>query len=295
MSEHTPVAEFEIDETLVRNLLNDQHPDLSELDIRPLGNGWDNSMFRLGGALTIRLPRRATSAQLILNEQRCAGPLADRLPLSTPTPVRIGRPALGYPWSWSVLPWIPDEAADLAPPYPDEAKPFAPFLHALHQPAPEDAPINEFRGVPLSCRAADIEERLARLRDRTDRITPSIDALWSDALSVPETTESIWIHGDLHSRNILVDRGRLSSIIDWGDITSGDTATDLAGIWSLFEQPAARREVLRCYAVDESTLRRARGWAILFGTVLLDTGLADNPRHAAMGDDRLRRLASDID
>ncbi len=49
MSEHTPVAEFEIDETLVRNLLNDQHPDLSELDIRPLGNGWDNSMFRLGG------------------------------------------------------------------------------------------------------------------------------------------------------------------------------------------------------------------------------------------------------
>jgi aminoglycoside phosphotransferase (APT) family kinase protein len=45
-----------------------------------------------------------------------------------------------------------------------------------------------------------------------------------------------WIHGDLYSRNVLVKRGIVNGIIDWGDMTSGDPDTDLACLWSLLIQ-----------------------------------------------------------
>jgi aminoglycoside phosphotransferase (APT) family kinase protein len=110
----------------------------------------------------------------------------------------------------------------------------------------------------------------------------------------PIDRPSAWIHGDLHARNILVDDGNISGIIDWGDMTSGDIATDLAAIWMLFDDPAARRFALATYGgLSEAVIHRSIGWAILFGVVLLDTGLVDNPRHAAMGERTLRRVAVD--
>jgi hypothetical protein len=41
----------------------------------------------------------------------------------------------------------------------------------------------------------------------------------------------------------------------------------------------------------QATWLRARGWATLFGVLLLDNGLANNPRHAKMGELTLRRIA----
>ena len=47
----------------------------------------------------------------------------------------------------------------------------------------------------------------------------------------------------------------------------------------------------RVYGSVDSTLwLRARGWAVLFGVMLLDTGLAGNARNAAMGEQVLRRI-----
>jgi aminoglycoside phosphotransferase (APT) family kinase protein len=105
------------------------------------------------------------------------------------------------------------------------------------------------------------------------------------------------VHGDLHARNVLVQNGRITGVIDWGDLTSGDVATDLASIWMLFADAAARQNVITHYSrsqtMDEATLKRARGWAVLFGVMLLDTGLIDHPQHAAMGASTLQRLTED--
>jgi len=51
------------------------------------------------------------AAPLVLHEQRWLPALAHRLPLAVPTPVRVGRPGCGYPWSWSVCPWLPGDIA----------------------------------------------------------------------------------------------------------------------------------------------------------------------------------------
>lgn len=298
MNPGTPQAEIELDEDLIRRLLREQHPDLADLTIEPFASGWDNTMFRLGDSLVLRFPRREASSALVINEQRWLGQLADRLPIPVPAAQRIGRPAEDYPWCWSVLPWIPGEAADLAPPGSDQAIPFASFLRALHQPAPDDAPRNVFRGCPLATRADAVEERLDRLRRQPDWISPAVEEAWRAALAAPISQRKSWLHGDLHARNTLVEHGRISGIIDWGDIASGDVATDLAAIWGLFEDAGARRAALDHYfsdrdVADEATLLRARGWAVFFGVVLLDSGLVDNPRHAAMGEWTLRRISAD--
>jgi aminoglycoside phosphotransferase (APT) family kinase protein len=290
----TPKAEVEIDAGLVRALLRAQHPDLAELPIRPADTGWDNVMFRLGDQYALRLPRRTLAAKLIEHEQRWLPELANRLPLPVPSPVRIGTPACGFPWCWSVLPWLKGKAADLSDLEAEQAVPLAAFLSALHVNAPPEAPTNPSRGVPLTKRADAIEARMRRLRGRSTLITDGMERIWQAALATPVDTTPTWIHGDLHARNVLVNDGAISGIIDWGDMAAGDRATDLAAIWMLLSDSAARRQAMTAYgAASTATWRRAKGWAVLFGVVLLDTGLTDHPRHMAMGERTLRHLEED--
>ena len=110
-----PPAEVTIDSNLVRALLREQHADLASLTLVDAGEGWDNRLFRLGEKLAVRMPRRAASVVLIEQEQRWLPELSARLPVPIPVPVRIGRPGCGYPWCWSVVPWLPGESALLAP------------------------------------------------------------------------------------------------------------------------------------------------------------------------------------
>jgi aminoglycoside phosphotransferase (APT) family kinase protein len=226
----TPAAEFVIDETLVAGLLAEQHPDLADLPRQAVDAGWDNALFRLGVDLAVRLPRRALAAPLILHEQRWLPHLAEQLTLPIPAPVHVGIPALGYPWHWSVVPWITGRAADQQEPDPAQAQPFAVFLRTLHVPAPADAPANPFRGVPLQQRAAAVEARMQRLASSTSLITPQVRQLWHAALNAPLDLPPTWLHGDLHPCNVLVEHGVIRGVIDWGDITAGDVATDLAAI-----------------------------------------------------------------
>ncbi len=291
----TPAAEFVIDSQLVAGLLAEQHPDLADLPLRMVDAGWDNALFRLGDTLAVRLPRRAVAAPLIVHEQRWLPHLAERLTLPIPVPSRTGTPARGYPWHWSVVPWLAGLAADQHQPEAAQARPFAAFLRSLHIPAPADVPTNPFRGVPLQQRATGAEERMQRLAGTTDLITPQIRHLWQVAVDAPLDVPPTWLHGDLHPRNVLVEHGAITGIIDWGDITAGDPATDLAAIWMLFAEPQARQAALAAYAdLSEATVQRAKGWALLFGVMLLESGLIDNPRNALIGAQTLRRVAESI-
>ncbi|MBR8840483.1 MAG: aminoglycoside phosphotransferase family protein [Stigonema ocellatum SAG 48.90 = DSM 106950] len=290
----TPVSELEIDVDLVYSLLEDQHPDLTHLPIHLVDMGWDNAIFRLGDQFCVRLPRRKAAATLMENEQTWLPLLAHQLPIAVPTPYRLGKPAQGYPWRWSVLPWLAGITADQEQPHANQAKPFASFLRSLHVPAPLNAPQNPVRGVPLNQRAASVEERMQRLETKTNLMTQKIKNTWNMALHTPIDLTAKWLHGDLHPRNVLVENGTITGIIDWGDITSGDIATDLASLWMLFCDQNARQQAIAEYAnVSDATLQRAKGWAILFGVLLLDTGLVDNPRHAVMGERTLRRVSED--
>lgn len=289
-----PEAEVEITPGLVTALLAEQHPDLVDLPLVELGVGWDNVMYRLGEHLTVRIPRRGLAAPLIENEQRWLPELAPLLPLPISAPVRFGRPSesVGYPWAWSVLPWFGGQPFGAAPPTGAAAERAAEqlgrFLAALHHPAPTDAPVNEGRGVPLSVRQERMMSTLAALGPGSERET--LTARWQRCLDQPAYNgPPLWLHGDLHAYNVLATAdgsGAVSAVIDFGDITSGDPATDLAIGFSLFDGQA--REIFRAAAdsttrpIDDAMWIRAEGWSLSVGLLVLSNS-ADNPAMYAMG------------
>lgn len=248
------------------------------------GEGWDNVIFRLGDGLAVRVPRRVEGARLILNEQRWLPGLADRLPLPVPTPVHAGTPGAGYPWAWSVVPWIDGTAIEhhAVPDWLTVAEQLGAFLAAMHQPATADAPRNPYRGVPLADRSERLAQSLDALRDVADRAR--VEARWAELVETPPRDgPPLWLHGDLHGLNLLAgDDGTLSGVIDFGDMTAGDRATDLSVAWIVL--PADVRDRFRQTAgahhpVDDDTWARARGWALCLGVA----HLGGDDRIAPMG------------
>jgi aminoglycoside phosphotransferase (APT) family kinase protein len=287
-----PAAEVVVSVETVRALLASQHPDLAQESLRRVGAGWDNTMFRLGDRLAVRLPQRKLAEQLLLNEQKWLPRLPSPLPLPIPVPVRIGKPDRDFPWSWSVVPWLDGVTADRSDVRDDQAPVLVEFLEALHQPMPPDAPTNIHRGVPLMNRRAIIEARMERLAQHGKLLSDPLRQEWERTLGVPIDIAPTWLHGDLHALNVLVNDGRLSGVIDWGDVCHGDRATDLASVWMIFADRRSREEVMRrSRSVTDSTWRRARAWAIAFGVVLSESGLSGDPSHASIGRRTLERLA----
>ena len=286
-----PEAEVLVDTETVRALLKTQHPDLADLPLSEVATGWDNVTFRLGEAMAVRLPRRVASAAMLEREQHWLPTIANCLSVPVSTPLRIGKPGTQYPFSWSIVPWLSGETADLAPLRADQAKPLARFLRALYVAAPADAPRNPTRGVPLQQRAAAVEERMQRLAQKTALMSSNVTKVWESALQAPPAEMATWIHGDLHPQNVLVQKGELAAVIDWADIAAGDSATDLACIWMLLPTVAARESAIAEYgSVPIATWSRALGWAVNLGSLLLETGSVNSPWHAKIGELTLRRI-----
>jgi aminoglycoside phosphotransferase (APT) family kinase protein len=283
-----PQADIDLSIGLVRELLLAQHPDMSHLPITAAASGWDNALFRLGDELAVRLPRRAVAAPLLENEQRWLPLLQARLPLPVPTPIRIGMPQEPYPWRWSITPWIAGETADRSLPDCDQAQRFAAFLEALHTPPPADAPRNPSRGIPLTQRQATFTRCVAALAERGHTTDELLLQLWANAVERPIDIPPSWIHGDLHAHNVVVSNGRITGIIDWGDMAQGDRATDLAAVWILFPDRESRKAIVAaCKSVSPDTWQRARGWALLLALVVLEAG---DPVHAAGAERTMQSL-----
>jgi aminoglycoside phosphotransferase (APT) family kinase protein len=83
----------QIDVSLVRRLVAAQFPEWASLAIEPVESaGWDNTIFRLGPDLALRLPRRRVSAEHVRIEQRWLPVMAPDLPLAVPVPIGHGVP-----------------------------------------------------------------------------------------------------------------------------------------------------------------------------------------------------------
>ena len=145
--------------------------------------------------------------------------------------------------------------------------------------------------MPLPDRAQATQDRIEQMSEAID--APAVHRCWDELAATPGWTgPPLWLHGDLHPLNVLVHEGRLSAVIDFGDVTAGDPATDLSVAWMLFD-PSARR-VFRAAvgAVDDDTWRRARGWAVSLALAYL-AGSADSPTLARIGRETLTAALED--
>jgi aminoglycoside phosphotransferase (APT) family kinase protein len=288
-----PLTEAQIDTALVSALLRQQHANLGMLPLRPVHSGSHTVMFRLGESFAVRLPRSEIASRRLANEQRWLMRLSDRLPLPIPGPLRVGQPALGFPWPWSVVPWLLGKTAQVAPVSASEARRLGEFLRALHSQASADAPKNlDSATPPLASRASALEERMRRLAGAGELVAPRVRKAWEEALTSPIEVQPTWIHGALHARNVLTLEGTVTGVIDWGDIACGDPAKDLACVWMLLPDALARNAAMTAYgATSDAVWLRARGWAILFAITSLDDGLcAGRRREVALAKQLLRRI-----
>ncbi len=255
-----------IDAALVRNLIDTQFPQWAHLPIEPVATGgWDNRTFHLGDRMTVRLPSAAAYLQQVEKEQRWLPILAPRLPLPIPTPLAKGQPAAGYPWPWSVYEWIEGEQAtkeriaDLT----EFATTLADFLVVLQgidaTGGPAPGTHNFQRGGPLDFYDRETREAIEKLGDTIDGAAAT--GVWETALAATWTGDPVWFHGDVAFGNLLVRKGRLSAVIDFGTSGVGDPSCDLAIAWTLF-QGESREAFRAALPLDAGTWARGRGWTI---------------------------------
>lgn len=279
----TPAADTEISTSVLQSLLQSQFPEYAKLELKFVASGWDNCMIRIGNELCARMPRRKVANQLILNEQKWLPRLAPILTLDVPSPVHIGSPNEAYPYNWSIVKWLNGNQACDGFVGSDQSGVLVSFLKSLHLPAPQDAPTSDCRGIALKERATMMDERLARLKANDAELFGLLNPIWYSAVEAPIDTAPTWLHGDLHPRNVLVQNGKITAAIDWGDMCAGDIATDLTAIWFLLNDKNSRAEAIDIYGVSQATIARAKGWAINMGLILIETGANDNPLNQKIG------------
>ena len=259
--------EVHTDAALVGRLITEQFPQWVDLPIEPVRErGTDNALYRLGKQLVVRLPRMDQAALALDKEYRWLPKLAPLLPLAVPVPLAKGRPAAGYPWQWSVYRWLEGETATVQciSDNGQAASDLAAFIAALQRVDPGDGPPpgehNGFRGEPLAARDEAVRASLASLGNAVD--VDAATAAWEAALLAPLWQRAaVWIHGDLDRRNLLVTRGRLSGVIDFGCLGVGDPACDVMVAWKVLSADA-RDRFRAALEIDEATWGRARGWAL---------------------------------
>ena len=248
----------------VRRLVAAQFPQWAGLPVTPVAEfGTDHLLWRLGDDMVVRMPRIDWATEQAGSDDRWLPVLAPHLPLAVPETLAIGEPGEGYPWTWSVVTWLPGEA--LTPENADRrvvAGQLAEFVRAMADIEPGDGPLKTgtSRGAPLASCDTGVRECIPTLVGFDHA---AVEAAWADAVSAPVWAgPPRWIHGDLLEGNLLVRDGRLSAVIDWGSVGLGDPAGELHTAYALFEADvrAVYREQL---PYDAAAWRRARGWALV--------------------------------
>jgi aminoglycoside phosphotransferase (APT) family kinase protein len=258
--------ELVVDEPLVRRLLS-QFPDLELRSLRKLAEGWDNSVWLVDERWAFRFPHREVAIPGFERELEVL-PRLPELPLPVPRPTFVGRAVEEFPWPFfgsELLPGV--EAGDAR--LDDAARTevgieLARFLRELHA-----LELDLELSFDANART-DMHRRAALARDQLAEVerlgvwspAPRIEELNAEAAELPPPERPVLVHGDLHFRHLLVDGGRASGVIDWGDVCRSDPAIDLPLLWS-FVPPDGRAAFIEAYGpVNESQLLRARVLAV---------------------------------
>jgi aminoglycoside phosphotransferase (APT) family kinase protein len=255
--------EADVDEALVRRLLDAQMPDLASRGlsiVEPWGT--DNAVWRLGDDLVVRLPRVEGARGQVDKENRWLPVIAPHLTVTVPEPVAVGEPAFGYPYRWAVHRWIDGQTAAMeAMRDPAEfALDVANVVRELRTVPTVEAPPPRHRARPLVDYDEPTREAIAGAAHLID--ADAALAVWDDALSAPPYDgPAVWVHGDLEG-NCLVRDGRLSGIVDWNSACLGDPAIDIQVVWSPLFADESRAAFLDALGVDDATIRRSKGAAV---------------------------------
>lgn len=257
---------IEITIELVRQLIDRQFPKWKGLAIIPVEkSGHDNRTYRLGDEMTVRLPSHERYASAVEKELKWLPVFKPLLSLPIPAPIAQGEPSNEYPLPWSINRWIEGETVspanvfDLGAFAEDLAK-FLRELEAIDASHGIPAGIQNFhRGGDLAVYDTDTRTIIEKVSSQYD--PKLMTEIWELALATKYQAAPLWLHGDVAVGNLLVQKGRLCGVIDFGTMGVGDPSSDLVMAWNFFDD-VTRKIFLSCMNVDQDTVDRARGWAL---------------------------------
>ncbi|RDI35001.1 aminoglycoside phosphotransferase family protein [Lentzea flaviverrucosa] len=255
------------DVSLVDELIRTQFPRWHGLPVTELVHGGtSHALYRLGGDLAVRLPRREWARDDPSKEAVVVPLVAPYLPVAVPEPLALGEPALGYPYQWSVVRWVVGEMAPVEEVREDTPLRLAALIRALHEVDAAGRPWTAGRGR-LDARDNDDAVRSCIAQVGGD---PRLVGVWEDGLEAPRWDRpGRWLHADLHVGNLLFAGGELTGVIDWGSSGVGDPAADLMTAWLYLDErgrKAFRREMSE---YDDAAWARAAGWALHLAVLAL--------------------------
>ncbi len=287
--------EIATDVALVESLLAGQYPMWANLPVTPVAStGTVNAIYRLGDDMCVRLPRVPSWERDLERELRWLPRLAPRLPMAVPEPLAKGRPANGYPFTWAVYRWIDGEtfARKHVHDLRQCAVDLAAFVSALRSIDPAQAPASG-RGQRLESRDVEVRQSIEASEGLFD--TAAAATAWEQALRTPSGDgRHVWTHGDLLPGNMLVSRGRLRAIIDFGIAGFGDPAIDLLPAWSVLDR-ASRAVFRKALAVDEPTWQRGMAWALSVAIPIIPYYRSTNPDFVWMAMNMLEELLAEAE
>jgi aminoglycoside phosphotransferase (APT) family kinase protein len=283
----------------VGRLIAKQFPEWDGLPLAVLDRqGTDHVLFRLGDELLVRMPKIDWAADQAVTDARWLPRLAPNLPVRIPAPVGVGEPDEGFPWQWTVVPWIAGDNPGVSErSQPSLAREVAAFVRALQAVDRDGAPLKtgRSRGTPLAPNDDAAQAALRELASHDDGI--DLDAVaraWDDAVTAPVWDQPpVWIHSDIQPGNLILDGGRLAAVIDFGGLGLGDPAPDVAAAFWTF-RGAARSTYRDELGYDDATWRRARGWALLPSLTGLNYYRHTFPRMVAHSRDTIAAVLEDV-
>lgn len=277
-------AEWEVSEEMAHKLISSQFPQLASKRVQKLGHGWDNTVFLVGAEYVFRFPRREVAINSLRMEGKILPKLKDYFSIAYSLPLFFGEgdydypaPFLGYPYLSGEFPiGLTDKQRALS------ATTLAQFLKSLHafpvQIAQENGVQHDHRNLTdISMRKEKMHKFISDLALHFSEEEYRAISNYLEQLRTEKVKQKyVFLHGDLHFKNMLVDEnGRVSGIIDWGDINIGHPACDLNVVYS-FLPPDARSDFFKAYGdVDEETKILARLIAIYIPILIMMQAIDD--------------------
>lgn len=278
-------------------------PDLWLHTLQPLGEGWANATWLVNGDVVFRFPKREQAAQAILREMAVLPGLAQSLPVAVPDyryavphgTLDDARPFGGY----GLVPGTPmcdlPRSVDVA----STAASVGRFLTALHE-------------VPLAYAvAAGVPGGSGKQwRDGYVAWCATVRRYSAPVLTGPEqrtvaatfdrflgdddhfTFTPVLLHRDLSEDHLMIDadRGTLTGVIDFEDMSIGDPAFDFTGLDCLGDPVYATYNG----PVDDGFAERIRFYRWLLPLHELYYGVESGlPEYVQRGVARLRRALDD--
>ena len=285
--------EVDISIELVRKLVADQFSMYIDRPIEPLpSEGTDNRMLRLGDDLIVRLPRMSRAVSSLQKEIDWLPKLSAKICLPVPTPAHVGQPSCEYPFPWCIVPFLKGTSPshECLLDFPRAAVVLSDFIAGMQQLGATDAP-KSVRGDHVGVLDRAVRTNLPLLKPDYD--IDELLTVWEGICDAPEYDgEAVWIHGDLHPGNLLVDDEKIVAIVDFGLSGVGDPACDLMCAWTVLDQPS-RAIFQEHLSAELATWERAKGWAFSMGVLGYPYYRQTDPNFAAIAKRALDEVLKD--